>query len=94
MNTGDLTKKELTLKECVDRLECLFKAFKDCSEFNYQLTSQNSPFQVLKRYIYFITEAYEHIDDYLKTLGCSKEQYEVYSSAVMKDYDKWLEVNL
>ena len=40
-----------TPKEAIERLECLFKAYQKDSEFNYQLTIPNSPFNVIKKYI-------------------------------------------
>ena len=46
--------KEPTLKECIERLETLFKAYQNDSEFNYQLSSPNSPFNILKEAIYSI----------------------------------------
>lgn len=42
-------KKEKTLRECIESLECLFKAYQKDSEFNYQLSVDDSPFNILKR---------------------------------------------
>ncbi len=41
--------KELTAFECIESLETLFKAYKNDSEFNYQLNVSNSPFNTLKK---------------------------------------------
>lgn len=43
-------KKELTVHECIERLETLFKAYKNDSEFNYQLNVEDSPFNTLKKF--------------------------------------------
>lgn len=37
-----------TLQDSLERLECLFKAYQDDSEFNYQLNNENSPWNKLK----------------------------------------------
>lgn len=42
--------KLLTIEECVNRLETLFKAYQKDSEFNYQLSVSDSPFNTLKQY--------------------------------------------
>ena len=49
MNTADPNKKELTTEECISSLETLFKAYQKDSEFNYQLSVSNSPFNLLKK---------------------------------------------
>ncbi len=38
----------LTIEECLLGLETLFKAYRNDSEFNYQLSSPNSEFNQLK----------------------------------------------
>lgn len=42
-------KREKTLRECIESLECLFKAYQKDSEFNYQLSVSDSPFNILKK---------------------------------------------
>lgn len=42
--------KLLTIEECVNRLEALFKWYQKDSEFYYQLYANNSPFNTLKQY--------------------------------------------
>lgn len=42
-------KKEKTLRECIESLECLFKSYQKDSEFNYQLSVSDSPFNILKK---------------------------------------------
>ena len=42
-------KKEKTLRECIESLECLFKSYQKDSEFNYQLSVDDSPFNILKK---------------------------------------------
>ena len=44
-------KENRTIQENIDRLECLFKSYKNDSEFNYQLEVKNSPFNEIKEYI-------------------------------------------
>ena len=43
--------KELTAFECIESLETLFKAYKNDSEFNYQLNVEDSPFNTLKKFL-------------------------------------------
>lgn len=42
-------KKEKTLRECIESLECLFKSYQKDSEFNYQLSVSDSPFNILRK---------------------------------------------
>lgn len=44
-------KKELTALECIESLENLFKYYKKDSEFNYQLSVSDSPFNTLKKFL-------------------------------------------
>ena len=50
MMTQDLTRKEPSIEECFERLECLFKNSQG-SDYNYQLLVSNSPFNTLKRLV-------------------------------------------
>lgn len=43
--------RPFTIDECLSSLETLFKAYQNDSEFNYQLTVKNSPFNRLKELI-------------------------------------------
>ncbi len=40
-----------SIEECIKSIECLFKAYQKDSEFNYQLSNQNSPWNILKLHI-------------------------------------------
>ena len=51
MITGPLKKEELTIQECLARLETLFKSYQKDSEFNYQLSVCDSPFNQLKELV-------------------------------------------
>ena len=44
-------KEPLTIEESISRLETLFKSYQKDSEFNYQLTVSNSPFNQLKKLV-------------------------------------------
>lgn len=44
-------KETLTIKECINRLETLFRSYSKDSEFNYQLSVSDSPFNQLKKLI-------------------------------------------
>lgn len=44
-------KETLTIKECINRLETLFKSYSKDSEFNYQLSVSDSPFNQLKKLV-------------------------------------------
>ena len=43
--------KKLTIEECLQRLEILFKSYQKDSEFNYQLSVSDSPFNQLKKLV-------------------------------------------
>lgn len=47
MICADPNRKEKTLNECVESLECLLKNTKS-SDYNYQLTVKDSPFNLIK----------------------------------------------
>lgn len=40
-----------SIEECIKSIECLFKAYQKDSEFNYQLSNQHSPWNILKLHI-------------------------------------------
>ena len=63
MNTAPLDNKqfELTIEECIDSLETLFKWYQKDNEFNYQLTVEDSPFNQLKKQIKTTLKDYELI---------------------------------
>ena len=44
-------KETLTIKECINRLETLFRSYSKDSEFNYQLSVSDSPFNQLKKLV-------------------------------------------
>lgn len=44
-------KEPLTIEESISRLETLFKSYQKDSEFNYQLTNSDSPFNQLKKLV-------------------------------------------
>ena len=46
--TNNLIKKQMSTEECIERIETLFRSYQKDSEFNYQLTVNDSPFNQLK----------------------------------------------
>lgn len=40
-----------SIEECIKSMECLFKAYQKDSEFNYQLSNNKSPWNILKLHI-------------------------------------------
>ena len=59
MDVIDASKVEKTTKECIERLDCLFRAYKKDSEFNYQLSVSDSPWNTLKKRITSLEEYME-----------------------------------
>ena len=56
LDTVCLNKKELTLKESIESLKCLFKAYQKDSEFNYQLNVSDSPFNQLVKLVDILSQ--------------------------------------
>lgn len=51
LEQNGLEKETLTIKECINRLETLFRSYSKDSEFNYQLSVSDSPFNQLKKLV-------------------------------------------
>ncbi len=77
--------KPLTITECIDSLETLFKAYQKDSEFNYQLSVSDSPFNTLKQY----TKAFEIIIEKEVDMGLFNycNAVEQYNKNLLKDYE-------
>lgn len=68
MITASGEKQSMTIDECFERLETLFKAYQKDSEFNYQLTSTNSAFNQLKNKVFELKNIEEEFGIDLITL--------------------------
>ena len=62
------SKEKLTIQECISRLETFFRAYQKDSEFNYQLSVSDSPFNQLREHVSKLKNIEEWLGVDLETL--------------------------
>ena len=68
MIAADPSRENLTIQECISRLETFFRAYPKDSEFNYQLTVSDSPFNQLREHVWKLKNIEEWLGVDLETL--------------------------